>query len=910
MGPPRIRTRLRSVRALLLAGACIVLCGEAPSRSPLEMEVAPADYKLEFFPKARIPGQRPLVLALGGGAAKGIAHLGVLQRLQEEGLPVDAIAGTSMGALMGSMYASGYSGFSVQRMLESLDMGAMLLDRQVRAPGETLWEQERERAPFINLEFRPKEGLSFGHGSTSDLNLERVLQVLLSRGFIQSKGDFNALRIPFRAVSTNLETARVDAPDRGDLAMAVRASMCVPGIFRPVLLRGQQHVDGLVVQNLPVETARSLDPRAAVVAVEVGKELDHARQSSFFEVALRSLDASVEDRTEISRKACDLLLRPHTEGIPYLEFHRYVGKAVEEGRKVFDAQLDALESLLYGPQADLPIPCWRIEWKAPERLLPALQAIAEGCEPGRPATRRSCYRLLRRIQASGLVRRAWIQLLDDRILVAAEPWPTVREVRVLAPPEWRALAESVLSQAGLQPGASFNPIRLGQALDGLFATATIMARPLLDAQGTGFDADTGVLTLRLEEWIPGTVRIADGALSQGERRHLRAMLRPFEGRPLEARDFARQVILAERRLALEELQVETDPQRRDFGLLVTPVPDRRLAVDGTLAYETTWGLHGAVEARTHHLLDSDLGLQVQASTNRLWKSFSLGMSFPVAGAPFLSGEATARHLEYDFITAPGLLPKDVPYLAAALQGRSLRNRSIGAGITARVGMEDRGEVALEASRTFPDLLPSGPGISLPTTDQVQARFELDSFDRYLFPTKGTLVRVRLGEGRQDAPGGPGGQTNFQFAYARLRQIVPVWAWGGLEGDLEAGLGRHLPLPQWYRVGGPDFLSGSASSEFFTPNFALLRIGVPIRVFSAFGVNMQVIPRVDEGYIGSESWGRLRDGALVRGAGVGLRAELGRWFAEFAEGFWSSTGQSRQGWRLNVLLGTHPFDLWK
>lgn len=205
-GLPRRLVAWPCTAAALLASALAAATpspgGTAAGKDRILLEGAPADYRLEFLPRARVPGQRRLVLALGGGAAKGIAHVGVLQRLQEEGIPVNGIAGTSMGALMGSLYAAGYSGFSIQRMLEDLDIGAMLLDRQRRAPGETLSEQEQGRAPLVNLEFKAGEGLTFGHGNASDLNVKRILQILLSRGMIRSAGDFDRLRIPFRAVST------------------------------------------------------------------------------------------------------------------------------------------------------------------------------------------------------------------------------------------------------------------------------------------------------------------------------------------------------------------------------------------------------------------------------------------------------------------------------------------------------------------------------------------------------------------------------------------------------------------------------------------------------------------------------------------------------------------------------------
>jgi len=263
----------------LLLGAGLV-AGAAEPMAPLRLAVTQPDYRLEYFPRVREPGQRPLLLALGGGAAKGIAHAGVLQRLQEEGLAPDGIAGTSMGAFMGAMYATGYSGFAIQALLNKLDLGALLLDRQHRSPGETLWEQENENSTFLSLEFKPGAAVEFAPGSSSGLELKRALEILLARGSVQVSGAFDRLRVPFRAVSTNLQTGRADVPAQGELTTAVRASMSIPGAFRPVLMNGEQHLDGMLVQNLPVETARRLGPDGVVMAVEVGSRLDQVRQNS------------------------------------------------------------------------------------------------------------------------------------------------------------------------------------------------------------------------------------------------------------------------------------------------------------------------------------------------------------------------------------------------------------------------------------------------------------------------------------------------------------------------------------------------------------------------------------------------------------------------------------------------------
>ena len=298
--------------AILAAWLGLVLpCLQA--QAPISFQVTAPDYRLECFPRLFAPGQRPLLLALGGGGGKGLTHAGLLQRLQEEGIPVSGIAGTSAGAFLGAMYATGYSGFAIETFMETRDLGALLIDRQHRGSGETLWEQENERITFLSLEIKPGSKLTFSPGTSSGHDLKRTLQLLLSRGGLQADASFDRLRVPFRAVSTDLQAGRAYAPAHGELATAVQASMSIPGLYKPVTIEGHLHVDGGLVQNLPVETARSLNPDGAVLAMEVGEKLSVGREDSVLGLAVDAVNVSIEDRTEISRRAADLLFQPRTE---------------------------------------------------------------------------------------------------------------------------------------------------------------------------------------------------------------------------------------------------------------------------------------------------------------------------------------------------------------------------------------------------------------------------------------------------------------------------------------------------------------------------------------------------------------------------------------------------------------------
>ncbi len=907
-----VPTRMTRTLLLTCLGASQPgLFGQEMVLAPIRFELTPPDYRLELFPRVFAPAQRHLVLALGGGGAKGIAHAGVLQRLQEEGIPVSGIAGTSMGACIGSMYAAGYSGFAIENLLKEVDLGALLLDRQHRLPGKTLWEQENERITFLSLEYKPGSGFAFSPGISSGLDVRRALQILLNRSSYRGSDSFDELRVPFRAVATNIQTGRAAAPSHGELSTVVRASMSIPGIFNPVILGEQQHVDGMLVQNLPVETAKSLDPHAAVIAVEVGGNLEAVRLNSILGLAFRTLDVSIEERTEFSRRAADLLLRPTTDTIPHLEFHRQVSAAIQEGRRAFDGQLDAIEDLLYGLDGASPAPGGTLALLVPAALEGRIRALIKTTLPQGPRLRRHYLRMLRRIYAGGLAQRAEIRFAPEGPILDVEPYPMVNRIEVQAPEEWRESLARALSEAQVKTGVAFNPVNLGQALDGFCLRVTLRGRLAVYTEGTTFDSAKGVLHLKINEPVPKVIQVQEGILSQAQTTYIRNLFAPFEGCPVDVPAFTRRFQLAEKRLGLEELRATADHDRSGARLLLTPVPEDRTTVDGIFAYESTWEAHVGASAHSNRLFGSDCGFGFQASTNKLRDAVDLEVTRVFGVWPRLgwrmSGAQTVQRFLPEALRPPSLLSSS----ALLMERGSLRERNLGLGIFARFGMEDRGLLSLECTRRWNDIHPTASGWAMPRMDQIQLMGEWDSFDRYLFPTKGTLMRLKLGGGwLPSGDTGTDGKT-YHFVYVRARNLWPMGAWVSLEGDLESGLGWDLPLARWYSVGGPSFMAGTASAGFLTPNFAVARVGFPIRVVNMFGVNLQVVPRFDVGYLGGPKPSHLQDGTFARGLGASLRSEIGRWYCEVAVGRWSGTDAGIvEKTRINVLLGAHPFDLWR
>jgi predicted acylesterase/phospholipase RssA len=209
-----------------------------------------------------------VALVLPGGGVKGMVHVGVIKVLDSLGIVPDIVVGTSMGAIVGGMYASGYSGAEIERLTRHFNIGAYIGRYAPRAPrafaisgasGASLLGSQLPGEPTPIMLLRKEEGTFAIATSLADegaINL--LLSALLVRGDLIARGSFDSLPIPFRAVATDLHTGVRVTLDHGDLAQAIRASVAIPFVFGPVTIDGRQLVDGGLSENVPVRLAREL----------------------------------------------------------------------------------------------------------------------------------------------------------------------------------------------------------------------------------------------------------------------------------------------------------------------------------------------------------------------------------------------------------------------------------------------------------------------------------------------------------------------------------------------------------------------------------------------------------------------------------------------------------------------------
>src|SRR5512139_1849284 len=272
----RASDRRRTLPTLLSASFFAVLAWLTVPSSPA---YAQADTQQQASQSAR----PKIGLVLAGGGAKGAAHVGVLKVLEELHIPVDYVAGTSMGSIIGGLYASGMSPQEIEQEIKNIDWADVFIDDPNRE--DRSFRRKQDDALYV---FKAKPGFGGGkvklprayvHGQKFDLQLNRLTER------VSQIKDFDQLPIPFRAVATDLETGKEVVLKSGNLARSLRASMAVPGAFDPVEIDGRLLVDGGISNNVPVSVARAMGADIVIVS-DLGSDLLTREQiTSYLSVA-------------------------------------------------------------------------------------------------------------------------------------------------------------------------------------------------------------------------------------------------------------------------------------------------------------------------------------------------------------------------------------------------------------------------------------------------------------------------------------------------------------------------------------------------------------------------------------------------------------------------------------------------
>ena len=300
-------------------------------------------------------------LVLSGGGAKGLAHIGVLKVLEEAGVRVDYIGGTSMGAIVGALYAAGYSANQLDSIFQATNFNILLQDELPRG-AKTFYEKRDSEKYALTLPF-DNFNISFPSALSRGQNVYNLMSKLTFH--LEDQQDFNELPIPFFAVATNVETGEEVVLDSGHLPQVISASSAIPSLFNPVLIDGKLLTDGGVVNNYPVEELRRRGAEL-IIGVDVQDSLMERKDlKSVFDILNQISSFGTIDDMREKILLTDIYIDPDIKPFSVMSF--------EKGEQIMDAgetaarskieELKQVASMQQGP-------------KVPERLdIPGVEEL-------------------------------------------------------------------------------------------------------------------------------------------------------------------------------------------------------------------------------------------------------------------------------------------------------------------------------------------------------------------------------------------------------------------------------------------------------------------------------------------------------------------------------------------------------
>ena len=292
--------------------------------------------------------RKKVAVVLCGGGAMGTVHIGALKVLEEAGIPIDMVTGTSMGAIIGGLYAVGYDAADIETFVNDVDWGEMLRDR-LSMRNQTLDERERQNIYLLDYRiFLDHSKDSLAGGLIRGTNVEKTLRHYLRQ---PENIDFTQLPRAFGCIATDLITDSEVELTHGSLPQAIRASMAIPGVFSPVRMDPYILVDGGTKNNFPADLARKMGADIVIgIRTDLGINQEYYSTSDILE---RSVGADIHNRSDDNEKYCDLVIHVPVRGYSAAHFYRSaINNLIDRGEDAARAKMDSI--LLLKQRAGVP----------------------------------------------------------------------------------------------------------------------------------------------------------------------------------------------------------------------------------------------------------------------------------------------------------------------------------------------------------------------------------------------------------------------------------------------------------------------------------------------------------------------------------------------------------------------------
>lgn len=477
-------------RVILLAVSLALLCVQAraqptPHFFRVDVDTFAMPQKRYAVAPYKTPARQTLGLALSGGGARGIAQIGVLKALEDKGVPVDYIVGTSMGAIIGGLYSAGYSPDYLETLVKNLSWDELTALQESTPRKDLFLEQKRVRdrasltLQFDGLKLVIPKSLSAAQKLTETLD-----KLALSAPYHNGK-NFDDLPVSFRAIATNLVTGRREVLSKGSLSAALRASAAVPLLFLPVDIDGKQLIDGGLVSNIGVDVLNEQSPDVSVAVNTLGVLYQQKSDVDLpWKVADQIMSIMMQEQNEKQLRKAQVVIKPNIgnrESGNFKNLSPLILAGYQAGLELADSLLRLIE---IEPQSDLDISGYEIEIFTPSPL-PECVRVALYSETKVKAALKAALNYDFFTDAF-----AEVDTLQKKVRYHLTPVPTFSIVKVMSKNEPK-FTRFVTPGAKLQPMTN----RAGRTFIERLVQELKQTYPLLRVESCKVDSDTLFITI-------------------------------------------------------------------------------------------------------------------------------------------------------------------------------------------------------------------------------------------------------------------------------------------------------------------------------------------------------------------------------------------------------------------------------
>ncbi len=862
------------IPVLLMAGS-VSDEGEKPGKSPVKEIVRP-DYgeerqgALDVLSHREI--KRPKIgLVLSGGGARGVAHLGVIEVLEEYGIPIDFISGASMGSLIGGLYAIGYSTESLHALVDTTDWQYVL----------SFTDDPDRRDLFIDQKLTPQRGLFtlrfdgivpvIPASVTPAQRLSSFINQLVLQGIYHAGDSYDDLRVPFRTVATDIVTGERVVFDRGDLVQGLRASISIPLIFAPVKMNDMLLVDGGLVSNIPVDIARE-SGCDIIIAVNTTSGMRTSDQiGAPWEVADQIITIMQQRWNSDQLRLADIVITPPIDdylgtdfdNMPFFleEGRRSAEDAVSEILKTIDdysaSQKEADTIVYVKPSFDYTGGYFD------DDIIQNVSMVAEIDS----LSRSELVRTLNEIYASGWYHDVYAAVRRDEshtsITLHTEPNPVLQEV--VCSDNLHVSTDTLSSLFSELIARPINHRKMRAALENVLLLYRSKGYSLARISEKDFDETTGILTIIINEGIIGGIVYEGNLKTRGY-----VIRREFPVKPGEVfrLDDAMRGVRNINGTGLFNQVLINIREKDDRPQLVVSVDERHSElVRLSMRIDEVHHFQPMIELRNQNLWGHGMQAGISIGGGLQNRIFLADYAAHRIFDTYLSSQVTGFY-RFDDIPVYRDDPDVSPSNRERIQEGEYRQRKWGANLSLGTQFERLGNLSVKLRLENHEIDEREPGAFTPDRYGLVAQrltSMFDTFDRFPYPQEGVGMHAYY----ESALSLFGSEVSYSKFFISYESYNTFYKRHTFRPRLIFGFGDEtLPLSEQFSFGGKDIFYGlreydSRGRQIFLLNFEY-RLKLPFRIL----VDTYLHARYDVGSV----WTTQQDihmKNLMHGVGIGL-----------------------------------------